>query len=525
MTDQSKRPLKVFLCHAHPDADKVRAMYARLKADGVDAWLDKENIIPGQDWELEIRKAVRESDIVVVCLSKQFSQKGYRQNEVRIALDEASLQPEGEIFIIPARLEECNYLESLKRFHGVDLFEERGYEYLMRALRLRADKIGAVLQTKKGWLGGLTSPTKKPNTQKPKPAVKPQPTPEPEEPKPVIAQKPPRKWNKQVALLIVVSLAIFVPSILFALLPEWIPFHLVTVTPTNTTTFTSPQLTLIKVSSTSTFTPVSPTKTEMSTLAPTVTQQPTEITDEKGVKMVFVPEGDAIIGADPVEACKDSAYKDWCEENMKNNPPRTVFIDSFFIDKYEVTNSSYKKCAKEGICNAPSDTKLTSVDYYNNSYYDNYPVVWAYIDMAKQYCAWRGARLPTGSEWEKAARGTDGRTYPWGNFLDDTPRANFCDIGASCWWRGTWKINDGFVLTSPVDSFSAGTSPYGVYNMAGNVSEWVSDSGNFDNWETGYFMGGSWFDSDEYLKVYLKYESGNYRGYDHGFRCARDATP
>jgi len=149
MPDTPNRPLKVFLCHAHPDADKVRALYARLKADGVDAWLDKENIIPGQDWELEIRKAVRESDIVVVCLSKQFSQKGYRQNEVRIALEEASLQPEGEIFIIPARLEECNYLESLKRFHGVDLFEERGYEYLMRALRLRADKIGVNIKTDK----------------------------------------------------------------------------------------------------------------------------------------------------------------------------------------------------------------------------------------------------------------------------------------------------------------------------------------------------------------------------------------
>jgi hypothetical protein len=73
-------------------------LYARLKADGVDAWLDKENIIAGQDWELEIRKAVRESDIVIVCLSKQFSQKGYRQNEVRIALDEASLQQmKGEV--------------------------------------------------------------------------------------------------------------------------------------------------------------------------------------------------------------------------------------------------------------------------------------------------------------------------------------------------------------------------------------------------------------------------------------------
>ena len=91
---------------------------------------------------MEIRKAVREADVVVVCLSKQFNQAGFRQKEVRLALDTAMEQPEGEIFIIPARLEECDTLESLKKWHWVDLFEENGYEVLMRALRARANKIG-----------------------------------------------------------------------------------------------------------------------------------------------------------------------------------------------------------------------------------------------------------------------------------------------------------------------------------------------------------------------------------------------
>jgi hypothetical protein len=143
---EDKRPLKVFLCHAHSDKDTVKALYTRLTKDGVDAWLDKEKLLPGQDWELEIREAVREADVVVVCLSKQFNQAGFRQKEVRLAIDTAMEQPEGEIFIIPARLEECDTLESLRKWHWVDLFEDDGYERLIRALQRRVTVIGMALQ-------------------------------------------------------------------------------------------------------------------------------------------------------------------------------------------------------------------------------------------------------------------------------------------------------------------------------------------------------------------------------------------
>lgn len=166
---ETKRPLKVFLCHAHADREAVRALYVRLKREGVDVWLDKEKLLPGSDWELEIRTAVRESDVVVVCLSKQFAQKGFRQSEVRIALEEANLQPDGEIFIIPARLEECNVPQNLRRWHWVDLFEDDGYERLLRALQARADKIGAALQAKRNWLHKATNP---PKTGKPVPGMK-----------------------------------------------------------------------------------------------------------------------------------------------------------------------------------------------------------------------------------------------------------------------------------------------------------------------------------------------------------------
>lgn len=150
MTD-TKPPLKLFLCHAHSDKIAVRTLYTRLAADGVDVWLDKEKLLPGANWEFEIRKAVGEADVVVVCLSKEFNNAGFRQKEVRLALAAAMEKPEGEIFIIPARLEECDTLESLEKWHWVDLFETDGYEKLMFALRLRAERIGSVLQSQQSW--------------------------------------------------------------------------------------------------------------------------------------------------------------------------------------------------------------------------------------------------------------------------------------------------------------------------------------------------------------------------------------
>jgi hypothetical protein len=143
----NRRPrLKVFLCHDSSDKPRVRSLYRRLAADGVEAWLDEEKLLPGQDWHAEISKAVRAADIVVICLSNQsITKEGYVQREMKFALDVAEEKPESSIFIIPARLEDCIVPERMKRWQWVDLFSEGGYEKLMKSLRSRADNVNVTI--------------------------------------------------------------------------------------------------------------------------------------------------------------------------------------------------------------------------------------------------------------------------------------------------------------------------------------------------------------------------------------------
>jgi len=121
---------KVFLIHAHGDRATVHKLHQRLIRDGINTWLDAEQLQPGQDWQSEIRKAILRSDAVIVCLSRAFNkQHGYRHEELKIALEKANLLVD-EIFILPVRLEKCDMPESLRHLHRVDLFEKGGYKRL-----------------------------------------------------------------------------------------------------------------------------------------------------------------------------------------------------------------------------------------------------------------------------------------------------------------------------------------------------------------------------------------------------------
>ena len=141
-------PLRIFLCHSSVDKSEVRNLYQRLSDDGFDPWLDEEDILPGQKWKVEIPKAVKTCDVVIVCLShKAITKSGYVQKEIKFALDKADEQPEDTIFLIPLKLEECDVPERLQSWQWVNLFEEKGYGRLMSSLQMQAITAG-VTQTK-----------------------------------------------------------------------------------------------------------------------------------------------------------------------------------------------------------------------------------------------------------------------------------------------------------------------------------------------------------------------------------------
>jgi formylglycine-generating enzyme required for sulfatase activity len=184
-----------------------------------------------------------------------------------------------------------------------------------------------------------------------------------------------------------------------------------------------------------------------STPPPTEAPLLTEIKDSKNVTMVLIPAGEFTMGSDE-------------SGNAEAKPAHTVYLDAFYIDKYEVTNEMYDACAYAVECRKPKQSgSVTRSTYYSNPVFANYPVIYVDWKMAKAYCEWRGARLPTEAEWEKAARGDDERIYPWGSTKLDCSFANL----PGC-------LGD----TTAVDQYESGVSFYGVYGMAGNVFEWTS---------------------------------------------------
>jgi hypothetical protein len=139
---QSSGGLKIFLCHSSGDKAAVRDLYVKLQQDGFNPWLDEEDLLPGESWESKIKKAIGEAHVALVCLTSASIEKaGFLQKEIKFVLEAAAEKPRGTIFTIPARLKECDMPEQFQEWHWVNLFEDGGYENLLRSLRQRVTEL------------------------------------------------------------------------------------------------------------------------------------------------------------------------------------------------------------------------------------------------------------------------------------------------------------------------------------------------------------------------------------------------
>jgi formylglycine-generating enzyme required for sulfatase activity len=338
---------------------------------------------------------------------------------------------------------------------------------------------------------------------------------------------------------------------LAAVLATW------TATPTGTPTATPTAAPTMTAMPSLTPTP-SPTNTPVLTDTPVPTPTPTFSLSD----MAYVPPGLFTMGSNEadivhvVALCNEDASDLDCERYFYEDetPQRKVYLRGFYMDKHEVTNAEYcsflnevdnqeEGGAKWLDINAASDIwyyqgcKIVenAGQYRPGEGYENHPVTHVSWYGAKAYCEWAGKRLPTEAEWEKAARGTDGRIYPWGNtFPQDGTRMGNCADENHRHVQFIELIkgyDDGYRYTAPVGTYPAGASPYGVLDMTGNVSEWC------DDWYAAYQ--GSTFGNADFGTTYRIYRGGSYiwgrpsirtnardrerpeaASGDRGFRCA-----
>lgn len=247
----------------------------------------------------------------------------------------------------------------------------------------------------------------------------------------------------------------------------------------------------------------------------------TMTTSKDDAVMVYVPAGDFLMGTSDADIELYQEIFPLREISRFDNerPQRTVFVDAFYIDQLEVTNQQFKQFITE-----TSYEPKHYLDYPPHNNTDLPAIVLEWAD-AVAYAEWAGKRLPTEAEWEKAARGTDGRIWPWGNEWDATKLSGNDGTG----------LIDGYELTAPVGQFPQGASPYGAFDMAGNLWEWVSDWYDEDYYQTaphinpsgpetgdGHVLkGGGWAENLDFTRCANRF-GGNPGSLLRGFRCAMD---
>ncbi|MBI3175083.1 MAG: SUMF1/EgtB/PvdO family nonheme iron enzyme [Chloroflexi bacterium] len=364
MPEDTDRPMRVFLCHTSKDKSVIRKLYRFLRKNGIDAWLDEEKLLAGQDWQIEIPKALKESDAILVCLSNNsITKEGFVQKEIKYALDIADEKPEGTIFIIPVLLENCEVPERIARWHWVEAFSERGGEKLIRSLSRRAETLGLTISRAPLPDAALPSARKSPAPQ-------------------TASQK--------------------TPQVIFSA--------------------------------------ANPNGVTVQTWA--------------DIEFVKVPAGKFIMGSKLTD--------DQAEERETPRHPLEIPYE-YWIGRFPITNRQFAEYVEwthyyfnwDKDWKSKLDEPVTNIRWNDVQNY----LKWINATFGKDLPQGMSFNLPTEAEWEKAARGTDGREWPWGNEFDKS-RCN--------------SQEGGLKHTTPVGAYSPrGDSPYGAADMAGNVWEWT----------------------------------------------------
>jgi formylglycine-generating enzyme required for sulfatase activity len=478
----------IFISYSHTDAKYVMQLAKKLQSEGFGVWVD-ERLDYGSRWPHEIQTQLDSCEAFIVVMTPRSFTSDWVQSELSRA--DRKNKP-----LFPLLLEGDEPWLSVENLQYVDV----------RGGSMPPEKFY-------GRLEQVTPRNKTSDSQPDNGPIQVGEFPKTRPPSDRVASA----WNYKYILGLLA--AVIVLATIGIVITQASKKEAVTSLPASAT----PEVVLLPAStSTATLAPSTVVPTETLTTTPAPTDPPTPTAAE----MIFIPPGEFVMGND--------------KGSIDEKPAHKVNLKAFLIDKYEVTNRQYAECVRAGQCQPPQKlASFTQEHYFDNPLFENYPVIYVNWSMAQNFCAWRGARLPTEAEWEKAARGKGDTLFPWGdkfecsrgNFDDETQFDAFVvEGGPNC---------DGFVEAAPVGSFPSGASSYGVEDLAGNVWEWVSDwyaenyyKNSSRNDPTGpaggqfhVLRGGSWSLEPDAVRTTNRFFFGdnNINPVFVGFRCAKDA--
>jgi len=519
------------MSYSRRDDAVMRRIVAFLREQGIKVWVDNEKLVPGTPvWEKEIEKAVQGASAAVVVLSPDSKDSEWVRREINLAdqyekrvfpllvsgdeKTSISIRLIGRQYVDIRSNEDAGLnLVSAALFRYLEELNEQEQSAKKEASRLTVQKadeeriaLEKVMADRKAKEDAERLATQRESEQQAKIIAK---------PTSVVENKTVSKDNLRLfgiggAILFLLILGGFGLNYLIKNLPvatATAPFT------NDTPTFELATLTDVP------FTPtILPTETPVPT--PALGIGSTEISPKDGMTLLYVPAGEFLMGSTDADTLASSYEK----------PQHPVTLDAYWIDQTEVTNAQYAKCvADNGACKEPTNkSSYTHSSYYGNSEFDQYPVLYVDWNMSNTYCSWAGRELPTEAQWEKAASWDEAthtkNVYPsWGNSIDCT-FANSYDTKNAKYCTGD---------TTAVKSYESGKSPYGAYDMAGNVWEWVNDlydiyPGGDANASADFgqkhrvLRGGSWLNLNIDTRSAARgWNIPGYTNFNLGFRCSR----